>query len=470
VEATKPKASRDTSAEIFVVCLGYLDPKTIDPKMLDPKFVFRDIDAPIVNNVFQKQSKRPPRIGYEEGNTLLFKQTTITDFLSNPEPVKMLGIYNRFEFDEDTKIWKEDTKLTNQDILDACFDLKFASTTVLKKLLKWREKILQIIEKKKKEAEDALKPEPEEEDEETIQRKEEEAADQELKETIERVAKDKKRKLRKEHELKAKVTKQITTNRRLFETLDQEEEELFGLRKIKNDSGLVSIEHADAPDEDLNQVFEDEMLEMKLKEIEDYNDSIKIPGQDEMSDDEVYLRQQERVFEDQYEDKLKTKTKITSTTRRKLSKLKKQKEKQEKERLEQGKHDAEAAEGLKPKRRKTDSEGKYIPKVSGDVFSDDDDVVEKEDDDDDESESDLSDYEASNSLLVKDEKSIISENASRWFQDPIFKEFEVAKKEENKEEAKAQLLNKLKRGLDTDNEEEYDTDEEIQNLRKKKWT
>jgi FtsJ-like methyltransferase len=41
VDATKPAASRDTSAEIFVVCLGYRAPGRIDPRLLDPKHLFK---------------------------------------------------------------------------------------------------------------------------------------------------------------------------------------------------------------------------------------------------------------------------------------------------------------------------------------------------------------------------------------------------------------------------------------------
>ena len=41
MSATKPSASRNTSAEIFVVCKGYKAPAKIAPELLDPRHLFK---------------------------------------------------------------------------------------------------------------------------------------------------------------------------------------------------------------------------------------------------------------------------------------------------------------------------------------------------------------------------------------------------------------------------------------------
>ena len=86
VHATKPAASRNESAEIFVVCLGYKAPEKIDPKFLDAKHVFSEVeplesskkDLELIN---PERKKKAPAEGYETGQTLLYNKAKASEFI-----------------------------------------------------------------------------------------------------------------------------------------------------------------------------------------------------------------------------------------------------------------------------------------------------------------------------------------------------------------------------------------------------
>lgn len=125
---------RNVSAEIFVVCQGFIAPKHIDPKFLDPKHVFKDV-APLPTsitqpstdpssstagpsslsasanavvktqsgthahaNVFMPEKKRRNRDGYAEGEYTNFHVCTAEEFIRGVDPVALLGTKNKIEF------------------------------------------------------------------------------------------------------------------------------------------------------------------------------------------------------------------------------------------------------------------------------------------------------------------------------------------------------------------------------------
>jgi AdoMet-dependent rRNA methyltransferase SPB1 len=104
VEATKPAASRNASAEIFVVCQGYKAPSKIDPRLLDPKHLFKEVEEPpkvagpdalIRAKVKQKRNRE----GYEEGLSSGHKPLDGVAFVLGDRPIEMLGNYTTIKLD-----------------------------------------------------------------------------------------------------------------------------------------------------------------------------------------------------------------------------------------------------------------------------------------------------------------------------------------------------------------------------------
>lgn len=143
VEATKPPASRNVSAEIFVVCRGFKAPKKLDPRILDPKEVFEELaDGPANNEakVFNPEKKRRRREGYEEGDYLQHKTLPIMDFIRSETPIDVLATTNQFELDSEDPDWLEVKRLkkTNKELLECFKDLKVLGKKDFRAILRWR--------------------------------------------------------------------------------------------------------------------------------------------------------------------------------------------------------------------------------------------------------------------------------------------------------------------------------------------
>lgn len=151
VEATKPPASRNVSAEIFVVCKGFKAPKKLDPRLLDPKEVFEELETGKVNNeakVFNPEKKTRKREGYDEGDYLLYKEMPLSEFIRDDEPINTLGTLNKLvEAPKEDSEWKMLRKLRHctPEFRECIKDLKVLGKKDFKLILKFRKEARAIL-------------------------------------------------------------------------------------------------------------------------------------------------------------------------------------------------------------------------------------------------------------------------------------------------------------------------------------
>ncbi|ORM39958.1 AdoMet-dependent rRNA methyltransferase spb1 [Babesia sp. Xinjiang] len=164
VKVTKPSSSRNVSAEIFAVCIGFRTLKALDPKLFNCDHVFisqgkaeeddADQETSKVTSLNQllRQRKKVNKQGYEEGDD--FREHSVLDFLTTDNPPQMLISTHRFVFkprntddvesaEKDAALLKavDNSPLTTEEIRLLCSDLKVAGRSDLQHLLKWRQKL-----------------------------------------------------------------------------------------------------------------------------------------------------------------------------------------------------------------------------------------------------------------------------------------------------------------------------------------
>uniref|UniRef100_A0A8C3YH79 pre-rRNA processing protein FTSJ3 n=1 Tax=Catagonus wagneri TaxID=51154 RepID=A0A8C3YH79_9CETA len=153
VQATKPQASRHESAEIFVVCQGFLAPDKVDSKFFDPKFAFKEVEiqAKTVTELVTK--KKPKAEGYAEGDLTLYHRTSVTDFLQAANPVDFLSKASEIAID-DEELARHPA--TTEDVRACCQDIRVLGRKELRSLLNWRTKLRRHVAKKLKEQAKAM--------------------------------------------------------------------------------------------------------------------------------------------------------------------------------------------------------------------------------------------------------------------------------------------------------------------------
>ncbi|XP_055264172.1 pre-rRNA 2'-O-ribose RNA methyltransferase FTSJ3 [Moschus berezovskii] len=153
VQATKPQASRHESAEIFVVCQGFLAPDKVDSKFFDPKFAFKEVEVQAKTVTELVTKKKPKAEGYAEGDFTLYHRTSVTDFLRAANPVDFLSKASEISLDDEELAQHP---ATTEDIRVCCQDIKVLGRKELRSLLNWRTKLRRYVAKKLKEQAKAL--------------------------------------------------------------------------------------------------------------------------------------------------------------------------------------------------------------------------------------------------------------------------------------------------------------------------
>ncbi|KAK6350017.1 AdoMet-dependent rRNA methyltransferase spb1 [Orbilia brochopaga] len=402
VEATKPPSSRNVSAEIFVVCRGYLAPKRVDPKFLDPKTVFEELPDPTPNNeakVYNPEKKKRKREGYEEGDHLQYKEAPVKEFIETTDPIALLGSLNKFTFTDKNDIATAAiTRMpeTTQEIRRCCDDLRVLGRRDFKQLLKWR---LAIRDKfgwsaKKKKEEEESKAEAERAEEAEITPMDEELRiEEDLKNMRDKEIQKKKKEKRRENERKQKeiVRLQMHMTAPMDIGLEQhagpgDEQSMFKLKAIDAAGGLKEVAKGK-----MNMIVNEEAAKARAAaavQDEDNEGDESEDSQDELEDelDRMYEQFVQRKAE--RDDKFKAK---------------------------------------KARKENADDEWEGIDEDKTEVTSDEEVVAEDDDDDDDSSEDDEESdpKERLVTSLENDTRSSggLSKKAALFFDQDIFKEF-----------------------------------------------
>uniref|UniRef100_H3A9A6 FtsJ RNA 2'-O-methyltransferase 3 n=1 Tax=Latimeria chalumnae TaxID=7897 RepID=H3A9A6_LATCH len=151
VQATKPQASRNESAEIFVVCQGkwrFIFWGAGNPLKFQPLYIYIYIISVCFSVIKTPKRKKKKAEGYAEGDYTLFHRFTVMDFIKAENPVDFLNKANEITFENKEF---ENHPATTSEIRECCKDIKVLGRKELRFLLNWRRNLRRFLAKKLKE-------------------------------------------------------------------------------------------------------------------------------------------------------------------------------------------------------------------------------------------------------------------------------------------------------------------------------
>ncbi|XP_055902695.1 pre-rRNA 2'-O-ribose RNA methyltransferase FTSJ3 [Eupeodes corollae] len=247
VHATKPSASRKESAEIFIVCQGYLAPDKIDARLLDPKYVFEELDLEGKKKsslLHPDKQKRIKAEGYTEQEVALRNDISVKDFMESASGLGALQGIGSITVD-DPAVLKHPK--TTEEILECCKDIKVLGRKDIKGILAWWKAVKEDLFKKPEEQETAVieeeapkKPLTEEE----INELDMQQLDNLVHTLAEEEKKDLKRKKKKTQKAKTKLNEKMNLNMVIKGDegpTEGFESEVFELRDIKTADELDAL-------------------------------------------------------------------------------------------------------------------------------------------------------------------------------------------------------------------------------------
>ncbi|XP_071872427.1 pre-rRNA 2'-O-ribose RNA methyltransferase FTSJ3 [Bombus fervidus] len=246
VHATKPKASRAESAEIFVVCQYYIAPDKLDPKFLDPKYVFSELEIEPKNklNICNPAKKKDKVEGYPENDYTLYHKLSVKDFIAHENAVDALQNASEIVFDDETIASHEKT---TKEIKECCKDIKVLGKKDLRNLINWWKAVKESLKEKEPDENEQNLPDEATKAPPMSQEELEDLEDEEIRKQIEELRKEEARGLKRKKK-KANKERQKLNERLKLKMIHKgnegpvlEGDNMFSLKDIRTHQQLENI-------------------------------------------------------------------------------------------------------------------------------------------------------------------------------------------------------------------------------------